>query len=237
MRTLSFKARMLLNKLGGIEKAIEYLEKHNSFSRIPGIGKGTDMQLQEYLNELRSFDTSKKSHHYVPKESVVNLNIISQYQLLKSKRSVRAINILNSLESQSDFESSLNCKTNFFNKYFFSPFDFISIRNSGEKTVNELYSLKDVLLRICDDLSSQLIEQNDVLDSSQQFESANELQQPTLIPSVIEEVTNCNIYQIWRILENTTSFDFIQSKIENSTSAAVEFLLILILRTKQCKFL
>jgi hypothetical protein len=145
LKTLSFKTKKLLDKLGGVESAILYLEKNGDFTQIPGIGRATDHQLQAYLNQLATLGLESSSQKVLRENDPIIAKVIMHYEALKEYCSVRTSNILNQLEESFYYNRSLSNKVLFLNTYFFRPFDFLNIRNAGKKTVTELYNLSKSL--------------------------------------------------------------------------------------------
>lgn len=141
LKALSFKTKKLLNNLGGIEKAINYLEKNGDFTKIPGFGRASDYQLKEYLQQLAKYGMEPVCPILLKENDPINAEIILHYESLKDQYTVRTINILRFMEYSVRYEENLSNKVLFINTYFFQPFDFLSIRNAGKKTVLELYKL------------------------------------------------------------------------------------------------
>lgn len=138
------KTRNLLNQLGGIEGAIEYLKKYGNFSKFQGVGRAIDFQLQDYLYTAQ-YGFNRFNQNTVSENESLYQEIINLYEYIKKTLGVRTYNILFTLEYSYDYEISFLDKVFYLHEIFLQPFDFFSLRNAGEKTVSELYQLREVL--------------------------------------------------------------------------------------------
>jgi hypothetical protein len=144
LRPISIKVNNLLKHLGGVQKAIDYLLENGEFTNIPGIGRATDVRLQEYLKKLIDLQPSEE---FMLLEDESNIHeIIIYYETFKEHCSIRMKNVLIYLEKINRYEESMSTRMHFFNTHFLQPFDFLNLRYSGKKTASELNDLRIKLI-------------------------------------------------------------------------------------------
>lgn len=160
---LSTRSINIIGRMGGIEAMISHYKQYGKFSNIQNAGASTDIELclfSEFLirNFFNSdFTVKEKPEEYKPTadravddETCMTLN--ERYQFQKAFLSVRAKNVMDNLEINYQYSLSDECKIMFIRKVFVEEFNFMTLRNIGEKTLKELNQLAHELNALMNNL-------------------------------------------------------------------------------------
>lgn len=200
---LSFKSRNLLSTFDSLEDASHFIKSKGSFTVIPGIGRRTDYELRNFLNEyeINKMVTDSDVDHLFDETAEI---LFRFYENLKYHSSRRTHNILNALEQNYFNVFSSDHKALFLRRIFIEPYDFINLRNAGKKTVQELEIIRDAIIK-----ENSIVRLGNVQVNQVDPEMENSI-------------------KIYKLLKESLSMDRIKLTVQNPLVAAFEFLGILL---------
>lgn len=153
---LSARSKLIIYRLGGIEKTLEYYRLRGTFVNQKNIGSSTSSELSLYLDKYLININSNIDISLNNNDNMLE-NIVKLYNKLKANCSVRTKNVLNKLESLVSINFTNDDWIYYIRKYFICNYNFLEIPKIGEKGLIEFNYLKESIsnrvLEIGQDLS------------------------------------------------------------------------------------
>lgn len=144
-----------------------YLFQPYDFSSMRNSGRKTVEEIVDLTSTLKDFYQQLKcgktktkdendtwveyptpSREAKSKPTAINLQTVTEYQILKLKCTRRTIHVLLGFELAEGFNTSEEAKISFIRRFFFSEFNYRSIQNCGIKTASELKNIRQALWQI-----------------------------------------------------------------------------------------
>jgi hypothetical protein len=144
---LPTRAQHVIQKLGGMDKALEYYKVNESFIKIKNTGNKTNLELIslfEHLifekNILNPQEFTKEKEPSVPRNIQ---ELVDYYSIRKLSATKRLANYLDKIEDEANFSAGLKNQTKFILYHFICDFNYFNARNLGAKTVEEIELIRE----------------------------------------------------------------------------------------------
>ncbi len=173
---LSLRSNNILKKFGGLQLALEHYQIHGSFLNEHGCGLKSNVELCSLCYNILNKTTLKVE--FEPTKNIIEDEIacynsymqkpegvlIKAYELLRNELSVRANNILKSIEFNYSYDTDDNCKIEFIRHTIIKDYDFLKHKNLGIKTKLEIQELCFEIKSLCKNESWVFIQKVETIE-------------------------------------------------------------------------